>query len=74
MLKDEPTYYTDLWKTGQMLKFLHEAYMSNPTAIIKLALKLMGRIGSSVVAEDTPAITPDQESRIYNLLVEYELI
>ncbi|MFH2013162.1 MAG: dihydrodipicolinate synthase family protein [Pseudomonadota bacterium] len=73
-IKDDPTYYTDLWKAGQMLKILHEAYLPNPTAIIKSALKLMGTIGSRAVAEDTPSITPDQESRIYNLLAEYELI
>jgi dihydrodipicolinate synthase/N-acetylneuraminate lyase len=73
-LKDDPIYYADLWKVGQMLKSLHEAYMPNPTAIIKLALKLMGKIGSSAVVEDTPAITPDQESRICSLLAEYELI
>lgn len=73
-LKEDPTYYSRLWKAGRILKSFHEAYTPNPAAIIKSALKLMGKIGSGVVAEDTQTITSEQESRIRKLLAEHRLI
>ncbi|MFH1625871.1 MAG: dihydrodipicolinate synthase family protein [Pseudomonadota bacterium] len=73
-LREDTAYYGRLWNVGQILKSLEEAYAPNPTAIIKLALRLMGKIESSTVAENTPPITPNQESKIYHFLVEHKLI
>jgi dihydrodipicolinate synthase/N-acetylneuraminate lyase len=72
--KEEGTYFSQLWDTGQTLKSFNNAYMQNPVAIIKFALKLMGKIKSSTVAENTSTITQKQETEICNLLEEYQLI
>jgi len=73
-LREDPEYYPRIWKTGHELKLFHEAYMQNPSAIIKSALKLMGKIQSSAVFEGTLRITPKQESMIHDLLIEHGLL
>ena len=72
--KEEGTYFSQLWGTGQTLRSFNKAYIQNPVAIIKFALKLMGKIKSSTVAENTSTITQKQETEICNLLEEYQLI
>ena len=72
--KEEGTYFSQLWDAGQTLKAFNKAYIQNPVAIIKFALKLKGKIKSNTVAENTPMITQKQETEICNLLEEYRLI
>ena len=70
-LRDQQTYHAYLWEVGQLLRSLHHAYIPNPTAIIKSALKSMGKIEWSTVTEYTETATPDQELKIQSLLAEY---
>ncbi|MDY7033861.1 MAG: hypothetical protein SVY10_18355, partial [Thermodesulfobacteriota bacterium] len=73
-LREDQTQYTYLWEVGQFLRSLHEAYISNPTALIKSALKSMGKIQWSTVTENTPLPAPDQELKIQSLLAKHGLL
>ncbi|MDY6856988.1 MAG: dihydrodipicolinate synthase family protein [Thermodesulfobacteriota bacterium] len=72
--KEEGRSFSQLWSTGQGLKSFNKAYIQNPVAIIKFALKLMGKIKSCNVAENTSTITQKQKTEICNLLEDYQLI
>ncbi len=70
--KEEEGYSHRLWEMGQRLRRLQATYAPNPPAIIKTALKLMGKIGSDRVAGR--GITEEEVRGITNLLKEYGMI
>lgn len=72
--REDPVRLRKLWQLGQELREFHAVYVANPAGIIKAALKHMGIIKTDVIATKTPVIRPDQEKRIYDLLLEHSLL